>query len=189
MTPLIVGLTVRSLQGERGHKGFKVREALFSSVCQQRQPLSTIHSLFISLFFPGRQRFQGTGRNWRTQGEFGRNKQCSSDCHFWTSCYFMVPFSNFYILFFVPIREKLVTPAFLAAKDLQDWTWVFRVACSDPITQFLDFCDCGNHKYLDREDSNTQTDVCGLEMEWWNSSTCTSAKKGHACRSQPQLPV
>lgn len=29
MTPLILGLTVCSLQGERGHKGFKVR-ALFS---------------------------------------------------------------------------------------------------------------------------------------------------------------
>lgn len=51
------------------------------------------------LFFPGRQRFQGTGRNWRTQGEFGRNKQCSSHCNFWTWCCFMVPFSNFYFLF------------------------------------------------------------------------------------------
>lgn len=58
--PLILGLTVCSLQGERGHKGFKVREALFSSVCQQR-PLSTMHSLFILSVFPRETKVSGDG--------------------------------------------------------------------------------------------------------------------------------
>lgn len=120
---LILGLTVCFLQGERGHKGFKVREALFFSLSlsvnsNHLDPPST-HCLSICIS-QGDKGFRG--RDGTDGRKASRGETSNAALTFISGADVAAFLSSFFFFVFVPIREKLVSLVFLAAKDLQGST-------------------------------------------------------------------
>lgn len=81
-----------------------------------------MHSLFIFICFSqGDKGFRGRDGTDGRKVSLGETNNAALTVISGLDVVSWCPFLIFIFYLFVPIREKLVSPAFLAAKDLQDW--------------------------------------------------------------------